>query len=51
MTIALRAEVLKAAFEDPETRKKLEEPTLSWKDMQKIIAEFAKKKGFRVVQL
>lgn len=51
MTFAIRAEVLEAAFEDAETRKKLLEPTLSWKDMQKIISEFAKKKGWKVVQL
>jgi hypothetical protein len=51
MTIAIRTEILKAAFEDPETKKKLLNPDISWNEMQKIIKEFAEKKGWKVVQL
>lgn len=48
------AEVLKAAFEDAETRQKLLDPDVSWCEMERIILEFAEKHGavkVKVVQL
>jgi hypothetical protein len=49
--IAIRKDILKAAFEDPETKKKLLNPDITWNEMMKIIKEFAEKKGAKVVQL
>ena len=49
--IAIRTEILKAAFEDAETRRKLLADHVTWNEMQKIIKEFAEKKGWKVVQL
>lgn len=48
--IALRAELLKLAIEDLETRRKLD-LAISWGDCVAVLADFAKKKGFEVVQL
>jgi hypothetical protein len=50
MTAAFRADFLKAAIEDAETRRKLNlAPT--WDDCIAVLVDFAKAKGFRVVQL
>ena len=48
--IALKAELLKLAIEDPETRRKLDLAP-SWGDCVAVLADFAKQKGFEVVQL
>ena len=50
MTAAFRADFLRMALEDDETRRKLNlAPT--WEDCIAVLVEFAIKKGLRVVQL
>lgn len=51
MTFAIRKELLKAAFDDAETRRKLLDPEISWNDMEKILVEFVEKHGFKVARL
>lgn len=51
MTFGIRKDLLKAAYDDPETNKKLLDPNISLKEIQNILAEFAKKRGFKVVQI
>jgi hypothetical protein len=46
---AIKKEVLKAAFDDRETRIKLDLAT-DWQEVQKILKEFAEKHSFKVVQ-
>jgi hypothetical protein len=50
MTLAIRAEVLRAAVEDADTRIKLN-LAATWEDCIAILVEFAKRKGLRVVKL
>ena len=47
----IRKELLKAAYADSETCKKLLEPNVSLSDIQKILVEFARKRGFKVAQI
>ena len=48
---AIRAKILRAAFDDPETKEKLIDPDISWHEMEKILKEFVEKKGLKVVEL
>lgn len=50
MNAAFRVELLKAALEDDETRRKLDLAP-SWDDCIAVLVDFAKSKGFKVVQL
>ena len=50
MTAAFRVELLKMALEDDETRRKLDLAP-SWGDCVAVLVDFAKKSGFKVVQL
>ena len=50
MRMAIRANILKTAIEDDETRRKLN-LALTWDECTTILAEFTKKRGFKVVQL
>ena len=48
--VALRVELLKAALDDAETRRKLDLAP-SWGDCVAVLVDFAKKMGWKVVQL
>jgi hypothetical protein len=48
--IAVRAEVFKAALDDPETCERIKKAD-TWSEIQKILAEFAEKQGFKVVYI
>jgi hypothetical protein len=50
MTFAIRAELLKMALEDHETRRKLNLAP-SWEDCITVLVAFAESRGFKVVQL
>lgn len=50
LAAVLRADLLRAAVEDADTRRKLD-LALTWNDCLDVLAEFAKKRGFKVVQL
>lgn len=45
--LVIRSALLKEALEDPETRLKMN-CAISWTEIQGILAEFTKKKGFSV---
>ena len=48
MNLAFRAEVLKAAIEDAETRMKLD-LAVTWEECCVVLQDFAKKHGFKVL--
>ena len=50
MNAAFRVELLNAALEDDETRRKLDLAP-SWDDCIAVLKEFAERRGFKVVQL
>ena len=50
MPFAVRMEVLKAALADDETRLKID-LALDANEMEKILMDFARKKGFKVLDL
>lgn len=45
--LVIRRDLMKEALEDPEIRLKMD-CAISWMEIQGILAEFAKKKGFSV---
>ena len=47
MIFAVKTEVLKKAFEDPETSRKLDK-AVTFEEVAVILAEFCRRKGFRV---
>jgi len=47
---AVRREVLKAALENDETRRRMD-LALDWREVERILAEFARKNGFKVAVL
>ena len=48
--VALRVELLQAALDDAETRRKLDLAP-SWGDCVAVLVDFAQKMGWKVVQL
>jgi hypothetical protein len=50
LAAVIRADLLRAAVDDADTRRKLD-LALTWDDCVAVLADFAKKRGFKVVQL
>jgi hypothetical protein len=48
--IAVRSEILKAALADPETCERIEVAD-TWTEIMKILEDFARSKGFKVVYI